>query len=155
MLHNRTILFIHSLYNNLHLLSPNSQFIPTPAPLPFWQPQVCLSLSLFKQHLTSLQSKQFCNWSFKCLLCVRCCVKYTNHSDPQTQSVAPAPGRPTESHWHTNKGYRVFGESWGHTGKSDPLSLMVFFFFFFFKKALEKKPGRWGRRDGQGMVGDS
>ena len=47
----------------MHLLTPNSQFIPTPALLPFWQAQVCLSLSLFKQHLRSRQSKQLYNWS--------------------------------------------------------------------------------------------
>ena len=36
----RTLLFIHSLYNSLHLLISNSQFIPPPPPPP-WQPQAC------------------------------------------------------------------------------------------------------------------
>ena len=36
MLHSRTLLFVHSIYNSLHLLIPNSQFIPplSPSPLP-------------------------------------------------------------------------------------------------------------------------
>ena len=36
---NRTLLFIHSVYNIFHLLTPNSQSIPLPSP-PLWQPQV-------------------------------------------------------------------------------------------------------------------
>ena len=31
VLHSRTLLFIHSVYNSLHLLIPNSQFISPPA----------------------------------------------------------------------------------------------------------------------------
>ena len=38
VLYNRTLLFIHSIYTSLHLLIPNSQSIPSPAPP--WQ-QVC------------------------------------------------------------------------------------------------------------------
>ena len=34
MLYSRTLLFIHSLYNSLHLLTPNSQSIPSPSPSP-------------------------------------------------------------------------------------------------------------------------
>ena len=41
MLYSRTLLFIHSLYNSLHLLIPNSQSIPPSLPLPPWQPKVC------------------------------------------------------------------------------------------------------------------
>ena len=37
--HSRTLLFIHSLYNTSHLLTPNSQHIPPPSFTP-WQPQV-------------------------------------------------------------------------------------------------------------------
>ena len=35
-----TLLFIHSIYNSLHLLIPSSLSIPPPPPPP-WQPQVC------------------------------------------------------------------------------------------------------------------
>ena len=34
MLYGRTLLFIHSKCNSLHLPTPNSQFIPLPPPLP-------------------------------------------------------------------------------------------------------------------------
>ena len=37
-------LFIHPVYNSLHLLIPNSQSCPPP-PLPPWQPQVCCLLT--------------------------------------------------------------------------------------------------------------
>ena len=40
MLYSRTLLFIHSIDSNLHLLIPNSHSIPPPIPPP-WQPQVC------------------------------------------------------------------------------------------------------------------
>ena len=39
MLYSRTLLFIHSLYNSLHLLIPTSPSIRPPNPSP-WQPQV-------------------------------------------------------------------------------------------------------------------
>ena len=41
MVYSRTLWFIHSLYNSLHLLTPNSQSIPPPPPPPPWQPEVC------------------------------------------------------------------------------------------------------------------
>ena len=34
----RTSLLIHSKYNSLHLLTPNSELMPLPPP---WQPQIC------------------------------------------------------------------------------------------------------------------
>ena len=34
VLYSGTLLFIHALYNSLHLLIPNSQFIPPPSSLP-------------------------------------------------------------------------------------------------------------------------
>ena len=40
MLYSRTLLFIHPMYNSLHLLIPKSYSIPPP-PHPPWQPQVC------------------------------------------------------------------------------------------------------------------
>ena len=46
VLYSRTLLFIHFLYNSLHLLIPNSQSFPPPTPSHPWQPQVC-SLFLF------------------------------------------------------------------------------------------------------------
>ena len=40
VIYSRTLLFIHSIYNSLHLLIPNSQSIPPRSPPPR-QPQVC------------------------------------------------------------------------------------------------------------------
>ena len=40
VLHGRTLLFIHPVYNILHLLIPNSQSIP-PFHTPPWQPHTC------------------------------------------------------------------------------------------------------------------
>ena len=40
MLYPRTLLFIHPIYNSLHLLIPNSQSF-LPLLLPTWHPQVC------------------------------------------------------------------------------------------------------------------
>ena len=40
VLHSRTSLLIHSKWNRLYLLTPNSQSISLPPPTP-WQPQVC------------------------------------------------------------------------------------------------------------------
>ena len=39
LLYNRT-LFLHPVYNSLHLLAPASHSVPSPAPHP-WQPPVC------------------------------------------------------------------------------------------------------------------
>ena len=39
LLYSRAVLFIHSVYNGLHLLTPTSLSVPKPSPL--WQPQVC------------------------------------------------------------------------------------------------------------------
>ena len=44
MLYGRTLLFIHPIYNSLHLLIPNSQSIPPP-----WQPQVDTEASCCKR----------------------------------------------------------------------------------------------------------
>ena len=42
MLFSRTLLFIHPIYNSLHLLIPNAQsFLPPTPPTSPWQPQVC------------------------------------------------------------------------------------------------------------------
>ena len=41
MLYSRTLLFIHSIYNSLHLLAPNSQSIPPPLLCLPWKPQIC------------------------------------------------------------------------------------------------------------------
>ena len=41
MLYSRTLMFIHSIYNSLHLLTPTSQFIELSLPSPLWQSQVC------------------------------------------------------------------------------------------------------------------
>lgn len=50
-LHSRTLLVIYSIYASLHMLTPDSQFIPFPLthPHPFpWQPQICsLGAGLF------------------------------------------------------------------------------------------------------------
>ena len=40
MLYRSPLLFIHSIDDNLHLLTPNSHSIPPLPPDP-WQPQVC------------------------------------------------------------------------------------------------------------------
>ena len=62
-------LFIHPIYNSLHLLIPNSQSCP-PLPLPPWQPQVCslLTDTVLKEtprppptHTQGNQSKSMCN----------------------------------------------------------------------------------------------
>ena len=50
MLYGRTLLFIHPIYNSLHLLIPNSQSIPPP-----WQPQVDTEASYCKRYM--------CIWS--------------------------------------------------------------------------------------------
>ena len=39
ILYTKTLLFIHPIYNSLHLLIPNSQTIPSPARLLPWQSQ--------------------------------------------------------------------------------------------------------------------
>ena len=47
VLYTRTLLFIQSLHNSFHLLTPNSYSISLPVLSPAWQPQVCsLSVSL-------------------------------------------------------------------------------------------------------------
>ena len=52
MLHNRTLLFIHSMYNSLYLLTPNSQSSPPPPPSPLAATSVSfmsVSLLLFSR----------------------------------------------------------------------------------------------------------
>ena len=44
VLYNRTFLFIHSIYNSLHLLTPNSRSIPPPLPLPIGNHRAVLSV---------------------------------------------------------------------------------------------------------------
>ena len=39
-LYSRTLLFIHPVYNSLHLLIPDSQYFPLLHSPPLWQPQV-------------------------------------------------------------------------------------------------------------------
>ena len=47
----KTLLFIHPLYNSLHLLTPSPQSIPPQPPPPSWLPQVfSLSVILFVFH---------------------------------------------------------------------------------------------------------
>ena len=43
VLYSRTLLFIHSKCNSLHLLTPNSQSVPLPPPLPFGNHKSVLS----------------------------------------------------------------------------------------------------------------
>ena len=43
VLYSRTLFFIHSTYNSLHLLIPELPIHLSPAPTPPWQPQVCSS----------------------------------------------------------------------------------------------------------------
>ena len=59
MLYSRTLSFIHSMYNTLYLLIPNSQSIPLPR-----QPQVLLS-SFFKKKFIL----------FLAALGLRCCMR--------------------------------------------------------------------------------
>ena len=48
VLYSRTWLFIHPIYNSLHLQAPNSRSIPFLPPSPFWQRHICsLGQSLF------------------------------------------------------------------------------------------------------------
>ena len=50
VLHSRTLLFVHPIYNSLHLLIPNYQFIPPP-PLSLGNHKfVSVSVSLFLSH---------------------------------------------------------------------------------------------------------
>ena len=63
MPYSRTLLFIHFIYNSLHLLTPTSHSIHPPTPSP-WQPHICflgktysfvLTLPLICQMITSGQ----------------------------------------------------------------------------------------------------
>ena len=63
-LYSRSLLFIHSIHNNLHLLITNSQFIPPP-----WQLQVC-SLCL-----------QVCSCFIYTFICVISVLKFSSQMD--------------------------------------------------------------------------
>ena len=47
MLHGRTLWLIYSIYNNLHLLTPNSHSTPSPAPSPLATPEYTLLKKIF------------------------------------------------------------------------------------------------------------
>ena len=54
VLYSKTLLFIHSIYNSLHLLTPNSQFIPSPPPHP------CPPHCIFHTHEWFVLQLEFC-----------------------------------------------------------------------------------------------